>query len=93
MVTKILNYAYDIVDNLYRANDTAVKKGDSIRLNRREEYQRRAMTSLKLLEYVCMLANEVECILTKQYIQISKKGAEVFSLINNWISSDKRRFA
>ena len=92
IVARILNLAFDVVDNLYRANDIAVKKGDTSRMLRREDYQRKAMTNLKLLEYVSMLANEVECILTKQYIQISKKGAEVLALINNWIASDKRRF-
>ncbi|MBQ7884824.1 MAG: four helix bundle protein [Clostridia bacterium] len=92
LVSKMQNLAFEVVDNLYRANDVAIKKGDAVRITRREEYQRRAITGLKMLMYVSMLANEIECILPKQHEQICKKGAEVVTLIVNWISSDKRRF-
>lgn len=50
--------ALDIVENLYRANDTFVAKEDAAAKETRLKYQRNAMTELKLIGYFSMLACE-----------------------------------
>lgn len=48
-VSRLQNYSLDIIENLFRANDTYVSQGDTVAYRRRTEYQHRAMSSLKLL--------------------------------------------
>lgn len=89
--SRIQNLALDVIENLYRANDVFVTKGDLKAAEKRTEFQRNAMTSLKLLSYVSLLAMEQKSILLKQYEQISKISADCQNLLGAWISSDKKR--
>lgn len=85
------NLSLDIIENLYRANDTFVVKGNEKSFNKRIEFQHKAMTDLKLLSYFSMLAVEEKCILPKQYEQISKYVEESQNLLGGWINSDRKR--
>ena len=92
-VTRMQNLALDVIENLYRANDTYVSARDQDAKRQRLEYQHKAITALKLLAYISYLSYEQGCILAKQYEQISKLQAECRNLAGAWITSDKKRFS
>ena len=91
LVAKLQTYALNTIENLYRANEVFVKKGDAQKANERLEYQHRAMTELKLLGYISQLSMEQGCILTKQYEQITKKIYDCQNLLGAWMNSDRKR--
>ena len=90
-VSRLQNLSLSIIENLYRANDVFVLKGDNILMRQRLEYQRKAMTDIKILCYFSMLAMEQGCILPKQFEQISKHGTECQNLLGAWMNSDRKR--
>ena len=90
-VSRLQNLALGVIENLYRANDTFVKIGDSESRGKRLELQRCAMTDLKVLAYFAMLAMEQQCILPKQYEQIARQTAECQNLLGAWMNSDRKR--
>lgn len=90
-VSRMQNLALDVVEDLFRANETFVSKGDETALARRLELQHEASTSLKMLVYVAEMAMGQDCITGKQYEQISKQSFDVGNLIGGWINSDKKR--
>ena len=89
-VARMQNLALDIIENLFRANDTFVNSPQ--RLQIRLQYQRSARTDIKLLAYMAMLAMEHKCLLPKQYEQIARIGSECGDLLAAWVASDKKRF-
>lgn len=91
-VSRLQNLAMDVIENIFRANDTFVSKGDVRTYNIRLEFQHKALTDLKLLAYFSLLAMEQKCILPKQYEQISRMATDCQKLLGAWIISDKRRF-
>jgi GDP-D-mannose dehydratase len=62
LVSKLQNYAISVIENLFRANEVFVKQGDIAKAEQRLEYQRQAMTELKLLSYISQLAMQQQCI-------------------------------
>lgn len=86
LVARLQNYILDIIENLYLAN--AEKLCDD-----RRNYQEKAKTLLSMLDYFAGLASEHDCILFKQYEQISKQQAECLLYLNKWIASDKKRIS
>ena len=91
-VSRLQNLAMDVIENIFRANDTFVLKGDVRTYNIRLEFQHKALTDLKLLAYFSLLAMEQKCILPKQFEQISRMATDCQNLLGAWIISDKRRF-
>lgn len=91
-VSRMQNLALDVVENLFRANEVFVSKGDDAALARRFRLQHDASTSLKMLVYVAEMAASQGCILSRQYEQISIQAFDVGNLIGGWINSDKKRF-
>ncbi len=67
-VSRMQNLCLDVIEFLFRANDTYVEKGDQAAWTIRADFQCRAMTNLKLLAYVSLLAMENKCILPRQDI-------------------------
>lgn len=59
---------------------------------KREEYQKEAIIKLKMLGYISMVAENSNCILTRQYKQISLQIGEAINLIAGWKKSDDDRF-
>lgn len=90
-VGRLQNLTLSIIENLYRANDTYVVKGDVAAGEKRIEFQRAAMTDLKILCYFSMLAMEQKCILINQYEIISEKAYECQNLLGAWMNSDRKR--
>ena len=91
LVSKLHSYALNVVENLYRANEVYVKKGDSEKSALRLNYQHNALSELKLLGYMAQLSMEQGCILPKQYEQITKKIYDTQNLLGAWIKSDRKR--
>ena len=89
--SRMQNLSLDVIEFLYRANDTFVTKENASSREKRLEFQHQAMTDLKLLAYFSLLAREQNCILPKQYEQISRQSADCQNLLGAWINSDRRR--
>ena len=89
--SRLQNLSLDVIEALYRANDTFVTKENVSAREKRLEFQHQAMTDLKLLAYFSLLARAQNCILPKQYEQISRQSADCQNLLGAWINSDRRR--
>lgn len=92
-VSRLQNLALSVLENLLRANDVFVSKTDAVAKKQRLDYQRRAMTDLKLLGYISLLSMEQNCILPKQFEQISRQLSDCRNLLGAWMNSDKRRLS
>ena len=92
LVSRMQNFALDIIEQAYRANEVYLAGPDYKQATiKRLDYQHGALTSTKLLGYIALLAREHGCILPKQYEQISKQVSDCQNLIGAWISSDRKR--
>lgn len=90
-VSRMQNLALSIIENIFRANDIFIQKGDTVAQRQRLEYQHRALTELRILSYISQLAMEQKCILLKQFEMISKYTSDCMKLIGAWIISDRKR--
>ena len=90
-VSKLQNLALSVIENLFRANDVFVSKQDILAQKERLEFQRTAMTDLKLLGYMALLSVEQKCILPRQYEQIARQLTDCQNLLGAWMNSDRRR--
>ena len=91
-VSRMQNLMLDIIEQLYRANEVFVVKGDEAALARRHSFQHEASVSLKLLVFVAEMAFGQGCLTTKQYEVVSRQALEVGKLLGGWINSDSKRF-
>ncbi|MCM1244857.1 MAG: four helix bundle protein [Roseburia sp.] len=92
LVSRLQNYSLSVIEHLYRANNVFVANSDKLeRYEKRLEFQHEAMTELRLLAYLSMIARESQCILPKQQSQISSKIIETQKLLYAWIKSDGAR--
>lgn len=89
--SRLQNLSLNIIESLYRANDTLVTKDNAASRDKRLEFQHQAMTDLKLLCYFSLLAREQNCILPKQYERVSRQATDCLNLLGAWINSDRRR--
>ena len=89
--SRLQNLSLDVIENLYRANEVYATRGDPQAKEKRLDLQRQAMTDLRLLGYFSLLAMEQECILAKQYEQISRQISDCQNLLGAWMNSDRRR--
>ena len=90
-VGRMQNLVLEVIENLYRANDTFVVNNDMKVYYERLEYQRKAMTSIKLLNYMALLATEQKCLLPKQYEQIARLSSDCQNMLGAWMTSDRKR--
>ena len=91
LTTKLQNYALNVLENLYRANEVFLDREDPASREKRRAYQQQALTESRLLSYMAELAMEQGAILPKQYEQIAKKTYDVQNLLGAWMKSDERR--
>lgn len=93
---KLQNYAINVIEMLIKANEIYVydsNRAVNVQLmQERVHLQREAMTNLKLLSYMAQLAMEQQCILPKQYEQITRKVYDCQNLLGAWMKSDSNRF-
>ena len=92
LVSRMQNYALDIIEKLYTANEVFVQSPQQEQAQKRLGLQQEAQTSLRLLGYISQLAMEQQCILPKQYEQISRLIYDCRNLLGAWEKSDRKRF-
>jgi hypothetical protein len=93
-VSRLQNLALDIVESLFRANDTYFARDSSQhQLAERLELQHGAATSARLVGYIAMLSLDQQCILPKQFEQISEAVDVCQARLASWVASDRRRLA
>ena len=92
LVSRMQNYALDAIENLYIANEIFVQADRRDQAERRLIFQQRAQTTLRLLGYIAQLAMEQQCILPKQYEQITRQVYDCRNLLGAWMKSDRKRF-
>lgn len=80
LVVRLQNYILDAIENIYLANCERD-------IGKRLAYQDKAKTLLSMLDYFAQIAYEQECILKKQYEQISKQQAECLLYLGKWRAS------
>lgn len=88
-VNRMQNYCLDCMENLIEAN--SIRMDNVKNKERRRECQRKAFLKLKLLGYISFLALENQCILNKQYQQISLQISDCINLLVAWRKSDAER--
>ncbi len=88
-INRMQNYSLDCIENLIEAN--SIRMDSAKNKERRRECQRIAFLKLKLLGYISFLALENQCILKKQYQQISLQLSDCISLLVAWRKSDAER--
>lgn len=92
LVSRLQNYALDVIENLYIANEIYVSPGRRDQAERRQARQQQAQTGLRLLGYIAQLAMEQQCILSKQYEQITRMVYDCRNMLGAWMISDRKRF-
>ncbi len=80
LVTRLQNYVLDCLEMLLLAN---AEHNYETRL----VYQDKARSLLSLLGYFAEIASDQECILFRQYEQISKQLADCLLYLGRWIAS------
>ena len=90
-VSRLQNLSLSVIENIIRANDVFARKGDMVMMEKRLEYQRNAMTDLKILGFVSLMAMENGCILSKQYELIARQITDCQNLLGAWMKSDRKR--
>lgn len=92
LVSRLQNYSLSVIEHLYKANHVFITlQEETVKVEKRLELQYEAMTELRLLAYLSMIAREAQCILPKQQSQISMKVMETQKLLYAWIKSDEKR--
>jgi hypothetical protein len=89
-INRMHNLCLDTLEMLLEANFVRLDSLENKK--RRERYQKDAIIKLKMLGYISMLAENSNCILVKQYKQISLQIGDVINLAAAWKKSDDVRF-
>lgn len=86
LVVRLQNYILDAIEYIYLANNERDIK-------QRLALQDKAKTTLMMLDYFAQIAYEEECILFKQYEQISKQQAECLVYLAKWRASTSKQIS
>lgn len=89
--SRLQNLTLEIIEKIFRANDVYMTKEDIESQKLRLNFQREAMTSLKLLGYIALLAMQQQCILAKQYEEMAKQIMDCQNMLGAWMNSDRKR--
>ena len=89
-VNRMQNMCLETIELLIRANFVRLESKE--KKKKREEYQKEAIIKLKMLGYISMIAENANCILSRQYKQISLQIGEAINLIAAWKKSDDDRW-
>lgn len=89
-INRMQNMCLETLEILLQAN--FVRIDSEQHKQEREEYQKDAIIKLKMLGYISMVAENANCILMRQYKQISLQIGEAINLIAAWKKSDDDRW-
>ncbi len=90
LTTRIHNTALDVLENLILANELMLT-GEQSALRERSHFQQTALAKLKVLDALALTAREQQCILPKQYENLSRLIYECVRLVKAWQRSDEKR--
>lgn len=90
-VNRMQNLSLEILELLLQANFVRIDCLENKK--KREEFQKAAIIKLKMLGYISMVAENSNCILSKQFKQISIQIGESINLIAAWKKSDDTRWS
>lgn len=92
---RLQNHALDVITDIYFANEIFVAHLNEAnaykRYTTRLDYQRAAITKLRLIAYLSQVALERKILTMKQYRIISEKSTEIIIMMAQWIKADKNR--
>jgi hypothetical protein len=93
LTSRLQNYSLSVIESLYKANHVFLGSSSQrdLQFEKRLALQHEAMTQLRLLSYLSMVARECQCILPRQQAQISSKVMETQRLLYAWMKSDETR--
>ena len=92
IVSRLQDGVLMALEHLIRANDIYVQDKTQTGLcQKRSWYQQEAMTDMKVLGYMAMIAREQGCILPRQQEQIALQLGECRKMLWAWMLSDKKR--
>ncbi|MDR3055834.1 MAG: four helix bundle protein [Zoogloeaceae bacterium] len=92
LVGRMQNLAFDLIEQSYRANEIyTLGANREAAQAKRLDLQHSALTSVKLLAYMALLAREQDCILPRQYEHIAQLASDCQNLLGAWIISDAKR--
>ncbi len=98
LVGKMQALSLDVISLIYKANETYVPDRTqqpnlyTERATRRLDYAQDALTTMKELDYVIVLAREMLCVTPKQHEQLASHLWNVRNLLGAWIKSERRRY-
>ena len=90
-VNRVQNLSLEILELLLQVNFVRIDCLENKK--KREEFQKDAIIKLKMLGYISMVAENSNCILSKQFKQISIQIGEAINLIAAWKKSDDTRWS
>lgn len=90
-VNRMQNLSLEILELLLQANFVRIDCLENKK--KREEFQKDAIIKLKMLGYISMVAENSNCILSKQFKQIPIQIGEAINLIAAWKKSDDTRWS
>ena len=87
----------EVLEHIIRANEVYVTPKYTYEVflnnvNERMNLQRAGISKLKVLSNVAELACNQNCILPKQFAQITKQIHNTQNLLGAWMSNDRKRF-
>ncbi|MDR3298696.1 MAG: four helix bundle protein [Candidatus Accumulibacter sp.] len=89
---RMQNLALELIEQTYRANEVFVQGEERAAAQvKRLDLQHGALTSVKLLAYMALLARGQGCLLPKQYEHIAQLASDCQNLLGAWIISDRKR--
>lgn len=90
-VNRMQNLSLEILELLLQTNFVRIDCLENKK--KRDEFQKDAIIKLKMLGYISMVAENSNCILSKQFKQISIQIGEAINLIAAWKKSDDTRWS
>lgn len=90
-VNRMQNLSLEILELLLQTNFVRIDCLENKK--KREEFQKDAIIKLKMLGYISMVAENSNCILSKQFKQIPIQIGEAINLIAAWKKSDDTRWS
>ena len=93
LATKLQNYSLSALENLYRSNEIFIKNSSKSELEKRISLQYKAFSELNILTFFIQLSYEQNCILKKEYLDISNQIFECKKMLSAWIKSERNRLS
>ena len=65
-VSRLQSLSFDIIENIHKVNEIFMQNENLQNIQKRLDLQHAALTNVKILAYISLIAREQRCILPKQ---------------------------